>query len=182
MRRYRIWSSTLVPAVVLARESGGRHNRAMTAAPVTPRADAAVAALRARRERVTPARTAVLEILDHATDHLTADDVSALATARAPGVHRATVYRALATLTELGLVTHVHLGGAATVYHLAGGDPAASEHPAGHAHLQCTTCKDVIDVPITTMTALVDRLDRDHGFRLEPERTALLGTCARCRS
>ena len=35
-----------------------------------------------------------------------------------PGVHRASVYRALATLGDLGLVTHTHLGGAAAVYHL----------------------------------------------------------------
>ncbi len=148
--------------------------------PATPRADVAVRLLRERRERVTVARTAVLEVLDLATGHLNADDVTALATARAPGVHRATVYRALATLTDLGLVTHIHLGGAATVYHLA--EPAAAPTaPSGHLHLQCTTCHVLIDVPAATMAPLVAELDRDHGFALAPDHTALLGTCARCR-
>ena len=167
----------------LVSEKAVRHNRVMTTVPAsrTPRADAAVALLRKRGERATAARTAVLEVLDLATGHLTAEDVTMLATARTPGVHRATVYRALATLTELGLVTHIHLGGAATVYHLSLLDTASPANTAGHVHLQCTTCKEVIDVPSSTLTSLVEHVERDHRFRLEPDHTALLGTCARCR-
>ncbi|MGI8459744.1 MAG: Fur family transcriptional regulator [Propionibacteriaceae bacterium] len=154
----------------------------MTTVPAstTPHADAAVTVLRERHERVTAARAAVLEVLELATGHLTADDVTTLVTARAPGVHRATVYRALATLTELGLVTHIHLGGGATVYHLTLLDPVSAQSAAEHVHLQCTVCKEVIDVPSSTMAPLAAQLEHDHGFRLAPDHTALLGVCAHC--
>ena len=81
--------------------------------------------LRDQHERVTRARQAVIEVLDGTEEHLAADEIVARAEASAPGVHRATVYRALATLGELGLIIHTHVGGSATVYHLA--LPAAAD-------------------------------------------------------
>ena len=84
-----------------------------------PRVKIALALLREKHERVTRARQAVIEVLDSTDEHLAAEEIVARAEASAPGVHRATVYRALATLGDLGLVTHTHVGGSATVYHLA---------------------------------------------------------------
>ena len=141
----------------------------------------AVARLRDQHERVTPARVAVLEVLDRTDEHLSAEDVVARAAERAPHVHRATVYRALATLGDLGLVAHIHLGGTATVYHLSVVVPSAGGDRQ-HVHLQCTRCGTVLDAPADTMTALQERLEGEYAFRLDPGHTALLGTCARCRS
>ena len=63
-----------------------------------PRVAAAIRALRDRNERVTLAREAVIEVLDGTDEHLSADQIVTRAEQTAPGVHRATVYRALATL------------------------------------------------------------------------------------
>lgn len=144
-----------------------------------PRVGAAVASLRAQGERVTRARRAVLEVLDGTVGHLNADEIARRVTELSPGVHRATVYRALATLGELGMVTHTHVGGSATVYHLAVTEETAGTHPA-HAHAQCTSCGAVIDVPTEALRALSRRLERDLDFRLEAQHAALLGTCSRC--
>lgn len=149
--------------------------------PVDGRLEQAVALLRRRHERVTPARLAVLGVLGGTEQHLGAEEVVTLAAERVPTVHRATVYRALATLGELGLVAHIHLGGASTVYHLTG-LAAQAGAPDQHVHLQCTRCGTVLDAPAEIMTALQSRLEQDHGFRLEPGHTALLGTCGSCRS
>lgn len=151
--------------------------------PAPPQVQAAVATLRARHERVTPARLAVLEVLAGAEGHLTADDIVELAADRAPGVHRATVYRALSTLGELDMVIHTHVGGSAAVYHLTAPVPATPQEagPPTHAHLQCTSCGAVIDVPTATLAPLGAALQRDLGFRLQPEHAALLGTCVQCR-
>ena len=146
-----------------------------------PRVRAALGELRARGERVTRVREAVLEVLDGTAGHLTADEIAGRAEASAPGVHRASVYRALATLGELGLVTHTHLGGAAAVYHLNVELPEGSAEPAGHAHLQCTRCQRVFDIPVTLVQPLADAVERDLGFAMEPRHTALLGICADCR-
>ena len=70
-------------------------------APAPTRVVAALAALRARGERVTRVRHAVVEVLEATTDHLTADEIASRAETLAPGLHRASVYRALATLGEI---------------------------------------------------------------------------------
>ena len=155
--------------------------RTTSSAPTRPRVAEALAALRDRGDRVTRVRHAVIEVLDATTEHLTADEIASRAEGRAPGLHRASVYRALAVLGERGLVTHTHLGGAATVYHLSVERRDGPAETAGHAHLQCTRCSRVIDIPVTRLESLVDSVERELGFRLEPRHTALLGVCADCR-
>jgi Fur family transcriptional regulator, ferric uptake regulator len=137
--------------------------------------------LRDRHERVTRARQAVIEVLEGTKEHLAADEIVARAEASAPGVHRATVYRALSTLGDLGLVTHTHVGGSATVYHLAIPTPSDQRISASHAHLQCTNCQAVIDIPIDALDSLISRVDQEVGFMIEPHHAALLGLCADCR-
>ena len=156
--------------------------------PTESRVRLAVDTLRARGERVTQARRAVLEVLDRAQvdEHLGADEIAHRAATSAPGLHRATVYRALATLGGLGLVAHTHVGGSATVYHLAAGageeDTAGrlAGGSAGHSHLQCTGCGTVIDIPDHVLRPLARCLARDLAFELNAEHAALLGTCSAC--
>jgi Fur family ferric uptake transcriptional regulator len=147
----------------------------------TPRVEAALGSLRNQHERVTRARQAVIEVLDSTDEHLAADEIVARAEATAPGVHRATVYRALSTLGELGLITHTHVGGSATVYHLALPAPTGETASLPHAHLQCSNCQAVIDIPVDALDSLISRVDRDVGFQIEPHHAALLGLCADCR-
>lgn len=80
----------------------------------------------------------MLAVLAGTSDHLSADSVVALLESTDPGVHRATVYRTLDVLADLGIVSHRHAGGGATVYHFAA-DPAGHEHL--HAH--CRECGEV---------------------------------------
>src|SRR4029453_14140348 len=152
----------------------------LSGVPSPPRVQAALGLLRAQHERVTRARQSVIEVLDSTNDHLTADEIVARAEASAPGVHRATVYRALSTLGDLGLVTHTHVGGSATVYHLALPTPSG-QTATTHAHLQCTNCQAVIDIPADALDSLIARVDGEVGFLVEPHHAALLGLCADCR-
>lgn len=147
-----------------------------------PRVEAALGMLRGQHERVTRARQAVIEVLDATDEHLAADEIVARAEASAPGVHRATVYRALSTLGELGLITHTHVGGSATVYHLAVPEVSAQVASGPHAHLQCTNCQAVIDLPADVLDSLISRVDHEVGFLVEPHHAALLGLCADCRA
>lgn len=145
------------------------------------RVRAALSVLRERGERVTRVRQAVIEVLDATDEHLGADEIVLRAEAIVPGVHRATVYRALSTLGDLGLVVHTHLGGSAAVYHLALPTASGSGLGDSHAHLQCTRCQKVIDIDVDIVRPLATELDRSLGFHLEPQHTALLGICADCR-
>ncbi|GGB30238.1 transcriptional repressor [Flexivirga endophytica] len=136
----------------------------------------ALGLLREKGERVTAARRAVLQVLDDAREHLCAEDIAERVDVAEPGVHRATVYRSLQSLTELGIVAHTHVPGSATIYHLRHSE--ASRH--NHAHLQCTTCERFFDVPTDWLAPLGDRLRQDLGFELDSQHAALLGTCAEC--
>lgn len=148
-----------------------------------------VARLRARGERVTPARHAVLRVIDAADDageHLTAEQIGARVADLEPAVHRATVYRTLTSLADADAVTHVHLGGSSTVYHLAAqadSDARGGEQPTpqpDHVHVQCVECGRVQDAAAHLLDDVAARLQRDLGFTLAQGHAALLGTCAEC--
>ena len=146
----------------------------------TSRTDAALAILRTHGERVTAARRAVIEALEP-HDHLTADEIAARAEEAAPGVHRTTVYRALATLGEIGLIAHTHVAGAATIYHLTADSETDDHHELDHAHVQCTQCGSLFNIEDRLLVPLADDLEGEMGFRLDVHHAALLGVCARCR-
>jgi Fur family ferric uptake transcriptional regulator len=163
----------------------------------SPRVTAALDALRASGERVTPARRAVIAVVeaaDLADEHLSAEQIGERVATFEPSVHRATVYRTLTSLTDAGVLSHVHLGGSATVYHLAThrtertreASPAASDrqdtqpHAHGHLHVQCSVCGRVQDAPADVLEEAARRLREDIGFELDTTHAALLGRCADC--
>jgi Fur family ferric uptake transcriptional regulator len=135
----------------------------------------AVEALRARGERVTGARRAVLRLLANTSEHLSADEVALRLESADPGVHRATVYRTLDVLTDLGVVSQVNTTTGANVYHFAS-SPAGSEHL--HAH--CRVCGSVVVIPADSLAEVATRVSHLTGFRLEPAQSTLVGLCADC--
>jgi Fur family transcriptional regulator, ferric uptake regulator len=88
-------------------------------------------------------------------------------------VNRSTIYRALETLADLGVVQHIHSGRAATLYHLT-----ADAGP--HAHATCDSCGRVIDLPSGVLAAAAEQLQREQGFVLNPGHVALSGLCRDC--
>lgn len=134
----------------------------------------AIATLRSGGHRITAARRAVIEVLASTSDHPSADQLCGWVSERYPAVHRATVYRTLDRLTELGVVTHVHIGGAATTYHLA--DSGGSDH----LHANCRVCGRIIDLPADLLDPIGRQLARDSGFHLDAAHVALSGTCDGC--
>lgn len=139
----------------------------------------ALGMLHEKGERVTPARRAVLRVLDEAPGHLCAEDIAGRVDQAEPGVHRATIYRSLQSLADMGVVEHTHVPGSATIYHLR--RPGDGAHPM-HAHLQCSTCQRFFDIPAQWLEPLDQRLRDELGFELEAQHAALLGTCADCRA
>jgi Fur family ferric uptake transcriptional regulator len=121
---------------------------------------------------MTGPRRAVLSVLAQDAGHLSADEVVSAVADFDPGVHRASVYRALEALSRLGVVQHVHLGHGTTAYALAEGRP--------HLHGHCSSCGAVVDLPGDLLDAVADRLRDDVGFILDPAHVALSGTCRAC--
>ena len=133
---------------------------------------AAIEHLRARGERITAQRRALLDALARAPEHPTADDLVGMV-GDTGAAHRATVYRTLDSLVRAGVVAHVHLPHGATTYHLVGGD----HRP--HAHLLCQGCDRIIDVP-GLLDDVAEVLEAERGFRLDRDHVALTGWCDSC--
>jgi Fur family transcriptional regulator, ferric uptake regulator len=129
--------------------------------------------LRARGERMTGPRKAVLAALAASGGHLGAEEVVTRVAEVDAGVHRASVYRTLDALCDLGVVQHVHIGHGATAYHLVhGGDV--------HVHAQCSSCGAVLDLPVDVLEGAGTRMRQEAGFVLDPTHVALSGTCSAC--
>jgi Fur family ferric uptake transcriptional regulator len=134
--------------------------------------DDTLADIRALGGRVTPARRAVLTaILDGGEHHFTAAEVFAAVEHTRPRPDRATVYRTLDLLIELGLLKPLQLDGDATVYH-------RTDHR--HGHLVCTQCGAIVEIPRATLAGVARSLRRDTGVTIDAERVAIAGTCADC--
>lgn len=128
--------------------------------------------LRARGERMTAPRRAVLTVLARREAHLGAEDIVEAVADVDPAVHRASVYRALEALSGLGVVQHVHVGHGGTAYHLI--DPQA------HVHAQCRDCALILDLPADLLDGVAGALLARYAFVLEPGHVALSGLCERC--
>lgn len=129
--------------------------------------------VRQRGGRVTTSRRAIVSALLDADDHVTAEALADAVQRAHPDVHQSTVYRTLDTLTEMGVIDHVHLGHGAAVYHF-------TDH--AHHHLVCQDCGHVIELPLATLTPLQRRIARDYDFHLDGTHFALAGHCADCRT
>lgn len=152
---------------------GGGESRTSPAARAAE--DQAVAALRRMRQRITPPRQAVIRVLASTDQHLSAAQVAEQAQRVGTDLHLASVYRALETLSRLGLVVHTHLAGGSATYHLT--TPAS---PGRHVHAQCTGCGAVLDVPESWLDELSARMAGELGFALSAHHAALSGRCERC--
>jgi Fur family ferric uptake transcriptional regulator len=128
-------------------------------------------------QRVTKPRVAVLsQIIAAGHEHLSAEVLLDHVTANHADVHKATVYRTLDSLTEAGVLSHVHLDRGLRAYHLA--EPAG--HHASHLHAQCSGCGRVVDLPPDVLGQAGARIEAATGFQLDASHTALSGNCRAC--
>ena len=138
-----------------------------------------VATLRDAGHRLTDARRAVWAALasddPHGDGHLSVDEVVERTQAHGDGVDRATAYRVLGLLEELGLVRASQLDTGAPVQW-------ERAHPDEHFHLRCSVCGDVEHHVGTLVATVREHLDAGHGFRADTVELTVHGRCARCRA
>lgn len=135
------------------------------------RLDLLVQRLRMAGHRVTPSRKAVLAAITEADSHFTVDDICQ----RLPDVGRATVFRTVKLLVDLGVLCRVLLEDGSLHYRL--GPPGEGGH---HHHLVCSACGRVRDFSACDITLLVDELARKSGYVIEGHWLELYGRCEEC--
>lgn len=128
-------------------------------------------ALRAYGCRVTRPRIAVLQALLEMGGTVDAATLTERAQRLVPGIHEATVYRTVNTLTDVGIASHVHAGHGPSLVRLGGERRLVAV---------CERCGKIEPVPEGASDALVDAVRSASGFILRPGHFALEGICAEC--
>ena len=121
--------------------------------------------------KMTPQRRAIVEYLEHAFNHPTAEDVYVAVNARFPLTSRATVYNTLNLLKAASLVREIARDGVVRF------DPNLSEHH----HFICRQCGSVEDLPWEAVPP-VDLSALEGAKRVESFDLTLHGVCAACGS
>ena len=130
--------------------------------------------VRASGKRMTIQRRMVLDALERAKHHTTAEEIAVRIRAKHPQIDLSTIYRNLESLEELGYVTHTHFEDRVTRWHLA--------DSYRHGHLVCRQCGAELEVPMSLLEPLARRLRAEHGFVADLAHSAVVGICRACAS
>jgi Fur family transcriptional regulator, ferric uptake regulator len=127
--------------------------------------------------RLTGPRRLVLdEVLSRGGPFTSADLLEAVQRG-APGVGRATVFRTLELLAQIGVVQRIHQdadGGGCNAY--------LACDPHHHHHLICSGCGAIADfVEDRAIEKLMHDIAGTTGFRVEGHRLELTGVCPSCQ-
>jgi Fur family ferric uptake transcriptional regulator len=133
---------------------------------------AAVTTLRTRGLRVSAARRLVIEALFAADGPVGAEEIAGGLGGRLPCSDLASVYRNLATLEDVGMVRHFHLGHGPGLYALAG------RHEHGYA--ACERCGAHRPLPPETVARVAAVVREAVGYDAELFHFPILGRCPDC--
>jgi Fur family transcriptional regulator, peroxide stress response regulator len=119
----------------------------------------------------TPQRRIVLQAVLELGSHPTADEVYASPIVRKAGVSRATVYRNLENLAQLGAIIKVSHMGAAIRY---------DGQRELHHHFVCLRCNKITDIAGAKLDAIPMPNAGDLGFVVKDFRVQVSGLCRNC--
>ena len=120
--------------------------------------------------RRTVARISVLEVLARTDGHLSVQEIHERIT-NYPSLSLSTVHRIVDRLCSAGLV-HVLPSPGEARYGLA--DQA-------HGHAMCSACGRVQELPVLTVDAIMQVVQRETGFAVAPSGVGLQGLCPDCQ-
>ena len=121
------------------------------------------------------ARSAVIDLLDRETCALTAVAIEDALRDGGRRVGRATVYRVLDELDELGLVTKIEIGDGLTRFEAV--FPDGTQH---HHHLVCSDCGKLTPFTDDELERTIRRVARRAAFAINDHDVTLHGSCGDC--
>ena len=146
----------------------------MTAATGTSWAEHALTTLQAAGHRRGGARTAVVEALARHNCAVTALELDDELRRRHPPVGRASVYRALEQLEQLGLVQRIEVCRGTAGYERI--DPDGHHHH----HAICRDCGRMVPFEDPTLERAIGALSESLSFDVTEHDVVLRGQCDRC--
>ncbi len=133
-----------------------------------------VSALDGAGYRLTEPRRALAALIADQAGHFTAAELVDATRSRGLGIGRATVFRTLEVLEELGAVERLDLPNGEHAY--------VGCEPAHHHHVVCSRCGRTSEIRDTDLQRVVRRVARQTGYRIDEHRLELFGVCPACLS
>lgn len=141
--------------------------------------------LQATQRKMTPQRQIVLQvILDHPSEHLSAEKIYDYLRGTESEIGLATVYRSLEILVSLGILQKIEFGKeydkknkSSYSYELNPLDP--NEH--FHHHLICTECKEITEFEDDMLDELENDIVVKTGFKVDNHQVKFFGICKNCQ-
>ncbi|MBI2935075.1 MAG: transcriptional repressor [Chloroflexi bacterium] len=130
--------------------------------------------IKERGYRLTPQRSLILETIEKADGHISAEEIYARVNSKFPEVNMSTIYRTVELLKKLEMVTETDLGEGKVKYHFG-----AKGH---HHHLICQGCGKNYELDESHLRPLRKGLLEEYGFEADLKHLAIFGYCAACRS
>jgi Fur family transcriptional regulator, ferric uptake regulator len=124
--------------------------------------------------RLTAPRRALAGLVASRNGHFTADELLDVARRRRLGLGRATIFRALDVLTELGIIERLDLP--------SGEHAFVACRPAHHHHLVCASCGRATLVADHGLERVAAEIGRETGYRIATHRLELFGVCPDCQA
>jgi len=140
-----------------------------------PELDRFIERLRAGGHRVTPERKRLFREVYRQHGHLDADRLLRAMKERGIRVSRATLYRNLELMAELGFVRKHRLGGNRLLFeHVHAGQR--------HDHIVCTACGRVAEFVSPAIGAMQREIARAHGFDPDRHTLQIYSHCTDCEA
>lgn len=130
--------------------------------------------LRGKGMRWTPQRALVVRMALQAKGHFTAEELHDQCRQEDGSVSRATVYRTLAVLHEIGVVEGLDTGDGGRRF-----EPMLDQEH--HDHMVCTGCGAILEFRDDALEARQEAAARRHGFLIQSHSLRLYGLCQACQ-
>ena len=123
-------------------------------------------------KRKTIQRSLVLDAVNKLHNHATADEIYDAVIIEHPNISKATVYRNLNTLSEMGEIRKLEIPGGADRY----------DHCThNHCHIKCDKSGRLLDVDMDYFSGLESNIRDTRGFDFTGYDIIFRGTCPDCK-
>jgi len=127
---------------------------------------------REKKLKLTPQRIAVYRYLQGTKEHPSAEIIYKALQPEYPTMSLATVYKALKTLVEVGLVQEINVGE---------GNFRYDGNVCAHPHIQCVNCGKVDDVENVCFNDLNDKIRPYTKYEVLTNQVYFYGLCENCK-
>ncbi len=133
--------------------------------------------LKMRSLRITSQREAVLSIfVENNGKHLTPDEVYERLAHRNSHISKATIYRSIELLEEMGFLSKINFGDGLERYELK------NEHGHQHHHVVCTECGQIYALEEDLLDDIEKIVEKRTNFTITDHQLNFYGLCPKCRA